>query len=100
VRMDLINSDKLIKPEMLATMLIHSNPLTRLAIPTEAVVRENNQDHVFVQIGPNQYRLRPVKLGPAYEGLRPVLSDLVETDTIVSTGAFHLNSQRKVKELE
>jgi cobalt-zinc-cadmium efflux system membrane fusion protein len=55
---------------------------------------------VFVQIGPNQYRLRPVKLGPAYEGLRPVLSDLVETDTIVSTGAFHLNSQRKVKELE
>lgn len=100
VRMDLNNSDKFIKPEMLATMLIRSNPLTRLAIPTEAVVRENNQDHVFVQIGPNQYRLRPVKLGPAYEGMRPVLSDLVETDTIVSTGAFHLNSQRKVKELE
>jgi cobalt-zinc-cadmium efflux system membrane fusion protein len=100
VRMDLNNSDNLIKPEMLATMLIRSNPLTRLAIPTEAVVRENNQDHVFVQIDPNQYRLRPVKLGPAYEGMRPVLSDLVETDTIVSTGAFHLNSQRKVKELE
>ncbi len=100
VRMDLNNSDKLIKPEMLATMLIRSNPLTRLAIPAEAVVREDNQDHVFVQVGPNQYRLRPVKLGPAYEGMRPVLSDLVETDTIVSTGAFHLNSQRKVKELE
>lgn len=100
VRMDLINSDKLIKPEMLASMLVRSNPVNRLAIPTEAVVRENDQDHVFVKVAANQYRLRPVKLGQAYEGMRAVLSDLVETDTIVASGAFHLNSQRKVKELE
>jgi len=100
VRMDLNNSDRLIKPEMLASMLVRSNPVLRLAIPMEAVVRENDQDYVFVQVAPNQYRLRLVKLGQTYDGMRAVLSDLVETDTIVSTGAFHLNSQRKVKELE
>ena len=100
VRMDLNNSDRLIKPEMLASMLVRSNPVLRLAIPMEAVVRENDQDYVFVQVAPNQYRLRSVKLGQTYDGMRAVLSDLVETDTIVSTGAFHLNSQRKVKELE
>jgi membrane fusion protein, heavy metal efflux system len=100
VRMDLNNSERLIKPEMLASMLVRSNPVLRLAIPMEAVVRENDQDYVFVQVAPNQYRLRSVKLGQTYDGMRAVLSDLVETDTIVSTGAFHLNSQRKVKELE
>lgn len=100
VRMDLNNSDRLIKPEMLASMLVRSNPVSRLAIPSEAVVRENDQDHVFVKVAANQYRLRPVKLGTVYEGMRAVLSDLVETDTIVAAGAFHLNSQRKVKELE
>lgn len=100
VRMDLNNSERLIKPEMLASMLVSSNPVTRLAIPTEAVVRENDQDHVFVKVAANQYRLRAVKLGQAYQGMRAVLSDLVETDTVVAAGAFHLNSQRKVKELE
>jgi cobalt-zinc-cadmium efflux system membrane fusion protein len=53
-----------------------------------------------VQVAPNQYRLRPVRLGHEFEGKRAVLSDLVEGDTIVADGAFHLNSERKRKELE
>jgi len=81
-------------------MLVQSRPMPHLAIPVEAIVRENDQDHVFVQVAPNQYRLRQIKLGSEFNGKRAVLGDLGEGDTIVADGAFHLNSERKRKELE
>ncbi len=100
VRTDLDNADGSIKPEMLSSMLVQSRPTEQLAIPIEAIVRENDRDHVFVQTAPNQFKLRAVRLGHEYEGKRAVLSDLAEGDTIVAAGAFHLNSERKRKELE
>lgn len=100
VRTDLENSDHTIKPEMLASMLVQSRPTARLSIPVEAVVRENDQDHVFVEIAPRQYRLRAVTLGHEFEGMRAVLSDLSEGESVVAEGAFHLNSERKRKEIE
>ncbi len=100
VRTDLENVDHSIKPEMLASMLVQSKPTPQLAVPVEAIVRENDQDHVFVQVAPNQYRLRQVRLGHEYDGKRAVLSDLEEGATVVTEGAFHLNSERKRKELE
>lgn len=100
VRTDLENHDRMIKPEMLASLLVQSQPTPHLAIPVEAIVRENDQDHVFVQVAPNQYRLRQVRLGNEFDNMRAVLSDLAEGDTIVADGAFHLNSERKRKELE
>lgn len=100
VRTDLENSDHTIKPEMLASMLVQSRPTARLSIPVEAVVRENDQDHVFVEIAPRQYRLRAVTLGHEFEGMRAVLSDLSEGESVVAECAFHLNSERKRKEIE
>jgi cobalt-zinc-cadmium efflux system membrane fusion protein len=100
VRTDLDNSDRSIKPEMLTSLLVQSRSTPQLAVPVEAIVRENDQDHVFVQVAPNQYRLRQVRLGHEFDGKRAVLSDLTEGDTIVADGAFHLNSERKRKELE
>ena len=100
VRTDLENPNRDIKPEMLVSMLVQSRPTQQLAIPMEAVVRENNQDQVFVQVAPNQYRLRQVRLGHEFEGMRAVLSDLAAGDIVVTEGSFHLNSERKRKELE
>lgn len=100
VRTELLNSDRSIKPEMLVSMLVQARPSQRLAIPLEAVVREGDQDRVFVQIAPGQYRLRAVGLGQEYAGMRAVLTDLAAGETIVADGAFHLNSERKRKELE
>lgn len=100
VRTDLDNKDKQIKPAMLVSMLIESVPVPRLAISEQAIVREEDKDYVYVQLEKNKYRLRPVTLGNAYDGFRPVLSGLTEGEVIVSEGAFHLNNERKRKELE
>jgi cobalt-zinc-cadmium efflux system membrane fusion protein len=100
VRSELDNSDRSLKPAMLATVLIQGRPTARLAVPDTAVVRENNKDYLFVEVGPQQFKLTEVALGPAIGTMRPVLGGVAEGTKVVTEGAFHLNNERKRKELE
>jgi len=63
-------------------------------------VRENDRNHVFVQNTPQTFRLREVELGIKDGKLITVLGGITQGETIVTDGAFHLNSERKKKELE
>jgi cobalt-zinc-cadmium efflux system membrane fusion protein len=95
VRMEVPNKEGLIKPGMLATMMIESQPTERLLVPSSAVIREDNQDHVFIREDDETYRMVAVKLGPEGKGYRPVISGLKEDQVIAVNGAFHLNAERK-----
>lgn len=95
VRMEVSNKEGLIKPGMLATMMIESKPTERLLIPSSAVIREDNQDHVFIREDEDTYRMVSVKLGPEGKGYRPVISGLKDGQEIAVNGAFHLNAERK-----
>lgn len=100
VRSDIENFDKEIKPDMLASMLIQSNPIAKLAVPLESIVRENDKTHVYVQIEPRKFKLREVELGLESNGLVAITSGVDEGDIVVADGAFHVNNERKRKELE
>ncbi len=100
VRSEIDNRAKTLKPDMLVSMLVQSKPLPKLAIPVQSVVRENDKDHVFVQVAPNRYRLREVTLGSEYQNMVAVVNGLEEGEVVVSEGAFHVNNERKRKELE
>ncbi|MDY0049811.1 MAG: efflux RND transporter periplasmic adaptor subunit, partial [Halothiobacillaceae bacterium] len=100
VRTDLDNSERRLKPDMLAVMLIHSPPQERRVVPARAVVRENNQEHVFVEEAPGRFRLTPVTLDTETADMRPILSGLRGDERIVVDGAFHLNNERRRQELE
>jgi cobalt-zinc-cadmium efflux system membrane fusion protein len=95
VRMEVPNKEGLIKPGMLATMMIESQPTERLLVPASAVIREDNHDHVFIREDDETYRMVTVKLGPEGKGYRPVISGLKEGQEIAINGAFHLNTERK-----
>ena len=100
IRSDIANINKEIKPDMLASMLIQSNPMLKLAVPLESIVRENNQTYVFVQMAPDKFRLREVQLGEESNGLVIIASGIEEGELVVAEGAFHVNNERKRKELE
>jgi cobalt-zinc-cadmium efflux system membrane fusion protein len=100
VRTELDNSEGRLKPAMLASMLIETKPVERLVVPASAVVRENDEDHVFVVEGEGVFRLLKVKLGPEQADLRVVLSGLKGDEKVVIDGAFHLNNERNRKEME
>ena len=95
VRMEIANKEGQIKPGMLATMLIESQPIEKLVVPVGAIVREDNHDHVFIRLDDDMYRMVPVKLGPEGRGFRPVISGLKEGQEIAIDGAYHLNTERK-----
>jgi cobalt-zinc-cadmium efflux system membrane fusion protein len=95
VRTELENRDRRLKPAMLATMLIQSRPVQKLALPASAVVRENDEDMVLQEQGKGSFRMVKVRLGPEQAGMRAVEAGLKEGDRIVTEGAFHLNNERK-----
>lgn len=100
VRTALDNGDGRLKPAMLASMLIEAKPVDRLVVPASAVVRENDEDHVFVAEGEAAFRLVKVKLGPAQGGVRVLISGLKGGERLVVDGAFHLNNERNRQEME
>ena len=100
VRMDLPNPQRILKPQMLATLLIRKQGTHYLVVPDSAVIRDDNKDYVFVQTTPNTFDLRPVQLGEDEGGVRPIVSGLKMGDKVVIDGGFHLNNERLRKELE
>jgi membrane fusion protein, heavy metal efflux system len=95
VHMDVANPKGLLKPDELASMTFTGQKERKLTVLTTAVVREENKDYVFVEIGPTKYVLREVTLGEEENDRRVVLSGVRADERIVTDGAFHLNNQRK-----
>jgi cobalt-zinc-cadmium efflux system membrane fusion protein len=85
---------------MLASMHITDNLHKTLVVPETAVVREANKDYVFLSQGNNRFLRVPVELGPEVADMLPVISGLTAEQSIVLDGAFHLDNERKLAELE
>ncbi len=99
-RTELKNNDKALKPEMLISILLEGRPTMETAIPVTAVVHESNQDYVFVQTQHDQVKLKQVSLGNEHNGHVIVTGGLNVGEVVVTDGAFHLNNERKRKEME
>lgn len=100
VRTMVENPQRKLKPDMLANMHITDNAHKSLVVPETAVVREANRDYVFLAQGNNRFLRVPVELGPEVADMRPVLQGLTIEQKIVVDGAFHLDNERKLAELE
>lgn len=100
IRTQVSNPQRDLKPQMLATMRVRGGTQQSLAVPAQAVVRENDRDHVFVRTAPQRFHLTPVELGPAQDKVRPVIKGLNAGAEVVTEGAFHMNNERKRAELE
>jgi cobalt-zinc-cadmium efflux system membrane fusion protein len=94
-RMNLPNPNRIYKPAMLTTMTLIDSSEQQLVVPSSAVVREGNDDCIFVQTSPNTYLLRPVSLGADFGDKRVLLGGVRQGEKIVADGAFHLNNERK-----
>jgi cobalt-zinc-cadmium efflux system membrane fusion protein len=80
---------------MLATMSLLDAAENHRIVPVGAVVRESNQDYIFVQTAGQSYRLRRVSLGMELEGRYVLLEGVQPGEKVVLDGAFHLNNERK-----
>jgi cobalt-zinc-cadmium efflux system membrane fusion protein len=93
--MDLPNREGIYKPDMLASMTFESQPARRPTIPNAAIVREDNKDHVFIELSKERFLLREVELGPETEDARVLEGGVSPEERLALDGAFHLNNKRK-----
>ena len=100
IRTQVDNPQRDLKPQMLATMRIRGEAVRQLVVPQEAVIRENERDHVYVRLADGSYRYTEVELAAAQNEQRPVLKGLSEGTPVVVQGAFHLHNERKRAELQ
>lgn len=100
VRSVVENFDRKLKPSMLASMRIIEESREQLVIPETAVVRELNRDYVYIAEGQNQFLRVPVELGMEINDMRPVLMGLSEGQHIVIDGAYDIDNERQLRELE
>ena len=63
-------------------------------------MRESNQDYVFLAQGNGHFLRIPVQLGAEVADMYPVLNGLTIDQKIVVDGAFHLDNERKLAEME
>jgi len=100
VHMSVPNANHKLKPAMLSTITLMDGTQRQRVVPLSALVRESNEDDVFVETGPNRYLLRKVTLGNEFGALRAIVDGLRDGEKIVTEGAFHLNNERKRLALE
>jgi cobalt-zinc-cadmium efflux system membrane fusion protein len=94
IRIVVPNPDFRLKPEMLANIYIQQPSLPALTISASAVIRDQNQDYVFVEAETHRYTLRAVTLDDEIDGRRRVISGLSAGEKVVTRGSFQLNSVR------
>lgn len=88
VRMGTENSDRQLKPEMLANMRIDGKTRSVIQVPASAIVKDNNLDYAYVLLENNQLERRLVQLEEERNGKRALIGGLDAGEKIVTEGAY------------
>lgn len=97
VRVDLPNPNMVLKPEMFVNARIFSRAQRGLTIPASAVLYTGNRNVAWVEVGPNVFEPRDLKLGLRSGDDYLVLSGLKEGDSVVSQGGFLIDSEAQLR---
>ena len=94
LRLEVPNPHRKLKPQMYATIRVHSLPESNvLMVPEVAVQRERERRFVFVQRDAHTFEARDVQLGESNGAVFKVLDGLREGEPVVVKGAFVLKSE-------
>lgn len=94
VRVRFLNKEKLLKPNMFASVSIHASDTNQtLMIPREAVIRTENQDRVVLAQGEGRFKSIEVTVGQSDQSYIQVLDGLKDGEKVVTSAQFLLDSE-------
>lgn len=93
MRATLDNAKMIYQPGMQAQVSFNHSSKKGLAVPIDAVIREGEGTHIYVQRGRNTFRPQRVTTGLESSDSVEITDGLTERDTIVVTGAYLLYSE-------
>jgi Cu(I)/Ag(I) efflux system membrane fusion protein len=93
IRASIQNPEQKYKPGMQAQVFFSHSSKKALVVPVDAVIRDENGNHVYLQRGHNTFRPQMVKTGiEDFENVE-ITEGLTDGDTIAGTGAYLLYSE-------
>ena len=97
VRLRFDNVDMLLKPNMFAQVIIHTDSAEQtLMVPKEAVIRTGTQNRVVLVVGQGQYKSVAVNLGQVTNKSAQILDGVKEGEQIVVSAQFLLDSESSI----
>lgn len=98
VRIELPNTEGLLKPGLFGSMTLAMQPdKALLAVPDSAVIDSGARQIVLLQRSEGQFEPRPVKLGRQTDGYREVLEGLEAGDQVVTRANFLIDAESNLK---
>ncbi len=94
IRSSINNSENKFQPGMQANLsLSYINKKNIVSLPNEAVIRNQNGDHVWVKTAENNFEYRIVEIGAENESSVIIKTGLKIGDEVVTSGAYLLTSE-------
>ncbi|HEY6640485.1 MAG TPA: efflux RND transporter periplasmic adaptor subunit [Nitrospiraceae bacterium] len=101
LRVTVTNPDRLLKPEMFATVRVYgAETPDALTVPLAAVQNGPTGTILFVQRGTNDFEVRTVKLGSEQGEVVTVLEGVSASEQVVTKGSFVLKSEMERHKIE
>ncbi|MDP2910782.1 MAG: efflux RND transporter periplasmic adaptor subunit [Candidatus Omnitrophota bacterium] len=97
VRVEVLNTEDKLKPEMFVNAKINIDLGEKLALPESAVMDTGIRKIVYLSREGGLLESREVKLGQKAEGYYEILNGLSEGDIVVTSGNFFIDSESKLK---
>lgn len=97
VRIEVPDTEKLLKPEMFVDVFIEVPLGTNLAVPEQAVVDTGDAQIVFVEKEDGHMEPRDVETGYIADGFYEIFSGLSEGETVISSANFLIDSESRFR---
>ena len=99
VRLEFPNPNLMLKPNMFADINIYARPIKNtLAIPSSAVIQNNNIEHVIVSGKDNNFYAQEVITGQHMENWVQIKNGLKKRQRVVISGQFLIDSESNVQQ--
>lgn len=98
-RLEFTNKEGLLKPDMLADIVIDVQAARHvLVVPEEAVMKTGRRALVFVETAPGRFEPREVTTGVSGNGMTRILAGVKLNEQVVTSAQFLIDSESKLRE--
>jgi Cu(I)/Ag(I) efflux system membrane fusion protein len=97
IRMEVPNSNLLLKPGMQSVAKLTQSNLKAIFIPIDAVIRDENASYIWVEKSHGIFENVMVETGAEANGMIEIKSELDPSKKVVVTGAYAINSEYKFR---
>jgi len=97
VRLEADNPNFALRPDLFVNVEFPMAASARMSVPEDAVVDTGKQQTVYVDLGEGKFEPRRVEVGERFGGRIEILSGLKTGERIVTSGAFLLDSESRMR---